>query len=65
MKVFLKRFAVVLLVLFLPLFLFKVAQKVCWDNKPSWLAPPSLDSWAPTERIEAARQAAKTYGGKP
>jgi hypothetical protein len=44
--------------------LFKVAQKVCWDNNLTLIAPPSLDSWDPTERVEAARQAMKRYGGK-
>jgi hypothetical protein len=44
-------------------FVFKVAQKVCWDNNVSFMDPPSLDSWDPTERVEAARLAVKKYGG--
>jgi len=42
---------------------YKGGQKLFWDNKASFVNPPSLDSWDPTERFEAARQAAKSYGG--
>jgi hypothetical protein len=42
---------------------FKVVQKQCWDHHVKWWAPPSLQSWDPTERVEAARQIAKKYGG--
>ena len=63
MKIILRSVAVVLLVC-LPVVLLKVAQKICWDNHVSFVAPASLDSWDPTERIEAARNAAKKYGGK-
>jgi hypothetical protein len=30
-----------------------------------WNAPPCLDAWDPTERIDAAEAAAREYGGKP
>ena len=43
--------------------LLKIAQEICWKTK--LIPPPSLDSWDPTERFEAARHAAKKYGGKP
>jgi hypothetical protein len=55
----------VLMLVSLGVVVFKVVQKQCWDHKVSWFAPPSLDSWDPTERVEAARQAARKYGGKP
>jgi hypothetical protein len=43
---------------------YKGVQKLCWDNKASFVNPPSLDSWDPTERFESARQAGKKWGGK-
>ena len=57
--------ALVFVVIGLGLLVFKVVQKQCWDRQISLFAPPSLNSWDPTERIEAARQAARKYGGKP
>jgi hypothetical protein len=41
-------------------FLFK-----CGGCQISWIAPPCLDLWDRTERIEAARQAARKYEGLP
>lgn len=55
----------VLVCIGLGVLMFKAVQKLCWDRKISLFAPPSLTSWDPTERIEAARQAARIYGGKP
>ena len=55
--------AVALLAACLLVAAYKGGQKLCWDNKASFVNPPSLDSWDPTERLEAARQAAKSYGG--
>ncbi len=52
-----------LVILLLVAFAFKAAQTVCWRNNVSLIGPPSLDSLDPTERIEAAREAAKKYGG--
>jgi hypothetical protein len=52
------------LVLFVVAFVVKGAQTVCWRNHVSIIPPPSLDSWDPTERVEAAWQAAKKYGGE-
>lgn len=43
--------------------IYKVAQKACWENKVEFVGPPSLDSWDPTERAEAAREAGKKLGG--
>jgi hypothetical protein len=52
------------LVLFVVAFVVKAAQTVCWRSNVSIISPPSLDSWDPTERVEAAWQAAKKYGGE-
>jgi hypothetical protein len=57
--------ALFFVVIGLGVLLFKAVQKQCWDRQISLFAPPSLGSWDPTERIEAARQAARKYGGKP
>lgn len=43
-------------------FVLKSAQLICWHYKV--IAPPSLESWDPHERVEAARLAIKTFGGK-
>lgn len=64
MKGVLKRSGLFLVALIAIVLLFKIAQKVCWDNKFTVFAPPSLDSWDPTERVAAAREAMKKYGGK-
>jgi len=59
----LKKSALTLLGLIAVVFLFKIAQRICWENNFTVIAPPSLDSWDPTERVDAARQAMKKYGG--
>jgi hypothetical protein len=61
-KSFLKKAGVALLVLLIPVAGLKLLQNVCWVTD---LGTPSLDSWDPTERMEAAWWAAKKYGGKP
>jgi hypothetical protein len=43
---------------------FKVVQNECWKHNGRLFSPPSLNSWDPTERVEAARQAGKKFGGK-
>jgi hypothetical protein len=53
-----------LVLLCLGTLVYKTAQKACWENNASFVNPPSLDSWDPTERAEAARQAGMKYGGK-
>jgi hypothetical protein len=63
-KAFLKTLALILVLFTFSVVLLKGCQKICWDTKATILGPPSLDSWDPTERWEAARQAAKKYGGK-
>ena len=47
----------------LVLALLKVTQVICRRSKASFVAPASLDSWDPLDRIEAARNAARKYGG--
>ena len=64
MKNLLKALAKVLLAVGLSALAYKGGQKLCWDNKASFVEPASLDSWDPTERFEAARQSYKKYGGK-
>jgi hypothetical protein len=53
-----------LLALCLAAGIYKVGQIWCRDNKVSFVDPPSLDSWDPTDRYEAAREIYKKYGGK-
>ena len=60
---FIRRFVLLLLALCFAAFLFQGAQKLRWDNSVTVINPPSLDAWDPTERYEAARQAAKKFGG--
>ena len=64
MKRFLRPIAINLFWLLLLVLTFKVIQTVCWRNNVSLMSPPSLGSWDPTERVEAAWQAAKKYGGQ-
>ena len=64
MKKLVKFLTGLLLVVGVGLAAYKASQKILWDNKASFVNPPSLNSWDPTERFEAARQAAKKYGGK-
>jgi hypothetical protein len=45
-------------------FLYKGCQKLGRENQPPFVDPPSLDSWDPTDRYEAAHQIYKKYGGK-
>jgi ABC-type sugar transport system substrate-binding protein len=41
----------------------KAVHSARWHNNVPRMSPPSLDSEYPTARVEAARQAAKKYGG--
>jgi len=52
-----------LLMVLLVALAFKAAQTICWRNQVRLVPPPSLDSWDPTERVEAAWEAARKYGG--
>ena len=64
MKALLESLAKLLLAVCLAALVYKVGQKLCRDNKASFVDPPSLDSWDPTDRYEAAREIYKKYGGK-
>lgn len=64
MKRFLKPVGKGLLCVLLVALSLKGIQTVCWRNNVSLISPPSLGSWDPTERVEAAWQAAKKYGGQ-
>jgi len=63
MKTFAKCLGMLLL-LCLGTLVYKIVQKACWENNATFVNPPSLDSWDPTERVEAARQAGMKFGGK-
>ena len=60
---FMFRFVLFLLVLCVGAALYKGAQKLLWETDLTFISPASLDSWDPTERYEAARQAANKFGG--
>jgi hypothetical protein len=53
-----------ILALCLAALLYKGGQKLCRENKAPFVDPPSLDTWDPTDRYEAAHQIYKKYGGK-
>jgi len=63
MKTFLERTFALIVLVAVGLFLWKVAQNYCWNHNVSFLSPPSLGSWDPWERAEAARRLGKKYGG--
>ena len=59
-----KKLLKILCALFIAAVVYKGGQKVIWETKATIILPPSLDSWDPTERYEAAILAAKRFGGK-
>lgn len=61
-----KLFAGALLVLVLLAVGYKLVKELSRKaNLGLWPKEPSLESLDPTERIDAAREAARKYGGKP